>query len=138
MSRVDFYVLSDTSADARESFACRLAAKASQLDNRVHILHGDPDHLETMDALLWTFSDASFVAHDRWPADDAIAPVTLGIASDGLPEDATVCINLTSTPVMGCQRVAEIVAANDDAKTASRQLYAAYRDDGAELNTHKI
>ena len=138
MSRVDFYVLSDEGANARESFACRLAAKASQLDNRVHILNADHSQLEMMDELLWTFSDAAFVAHDRWPADDVVASVTLGIAEDGVPEAATVCINLTSVAVDGCERVAEIVAANDDARTASRQLYAVYRDNGAELNTHKL
>ncbi|MEL7297597.1 MAG: DNA polymerase III subunit chi [Pseudomonadota bacterium] len=139
MSRVDFYILSDTNAAAREQFACRLVAKAAGLSHRVHILLDDESTLSELDALLWTFSDDSFVAHDRWPDDDITASVTLGLSKDGIPSGAEVCVNLSSALAPGdCARIAEIVAADDSARVAGRQRFAEYRDRSAEMNTFKL
>ncbi|MEM7763695.1 MAG: DNA polymerase III subunit chi [Pseudomonadota bacterium] len=139
MSRVDFYILSDSAATAREQFACRLVAKAAGLSNRVHVLLDNESTLDALDTLLWTFSDDSFVAHDRWPDDDIAASVTLGLSQDGIPEGADVCVNLSDTLVSDdCARVAEIVAADEVARAAGRQRFAEYRDRSAEMNTFKL
>jgi DNA polymerase-3 subunit chi len=95
-----------------------------------------------MDQLLWTFRDGSFVPHDviesGAPAPDA--PVTIGIASpdQGMPD---LLINLTDSmpeEVGSFARVAEIVTSDEQCKIRSRKQFAAYRDAGHTLDTHKL
>ena len=62
--RVDFYVLSEASAAARLKVACRIAEKAYLAAQSVLLWHSDRAELETLDELLWTFADTSFVPHE--------------------------------------------------------------------------
>ena len=68
MAQVDFYILETPGNDAREFFACKLVEKARQSSRHVHLRVAGSDALQHLDALLWTYSEASFVAHDVWPA----------------------------------------------------------------------
>lgn len=138
MARVDFYLLDSAESDARQQFACRLVAKAGALDHRVHIIASDQAQVDALDKLLWTYDDASFVAHDRWPGESIVANITLGAMSDGLPDDTEVCVNLSDTVAPTCERVAEIISANADAKSKGRERYLAYRERGADMKTHQL
>ena len=142
MAQIDFYVVTGNGDPARQRFACRLAEKAYRLENRVHIQVADQATAQTMDQLLWTFRDGSFVPHDviesGAPAPDA--PVTIGIASpdQGMPD---LLINLTDSmpeDVGSFARVAEIVTSDEQCKTRSREHFVAYRDAGHALDTHKL
>jgi DNA polymerase-3 subunit chi len=62
--RVDFYVIEGAAAASRLRVACRLAEKAYLASQRALIWHCDRAELETLDELLWTFADGSFVPHD--------------------------------------------------------------------------
>ena len=140
MSRVDFYVLSQPGEQARQLFACRLAEKAYRLDHTVHIVTQDRATAERIDDLLWTFRDGSFVPHhvtDR-DGDAERSPVTIGSAAiDG----RDLLINLADE-IPECAdtfpRIAELVTSDEAAKQLSRRRYAAYRDQGHELDTHKV
>jgi DNA polymerase-3 subunit chi len=142
MARIDFYVMAGSGESVRQRFACRLAEKAYRLKNTVHIEVADPGAVRIMDEMLWTFRDGSFVPHDvLQPGDsDALAPVTIGTHSVDQPNPDLV-INLTGEIPEGkasFARIAEIVTSDDNCKVSSRQKFAAYREEGHSLETHKI
>jgi DNA polymerase-3 subunit chi len=140
MSRVDFYILAQAGESARHVFACRLAEKAYRLQNTVHIRTGDPDLAATIDELLWTFRDGSFVPHEIIGTQAAIeAPVTVG--SGIVPVGCDLLINLSrEIPVDAASfpRIAEIVSSDEDSRVRSRQRFAAYREQGHTMDTHTI
>ena len=140
MSRVDFYVLSASGEIARQQFACRLAEKAYKLEHSVHIHAGNAESAQRLDDLLWTFRDGSFVPHEVLGHSAPEAPVTIGYGT-ALPEERDLLINLDhSVPAEAgtFPRVAEIVTADVDSKSGSRQRFVDYRDQGHTLDTHNI
>ena len=141
MTKVDFYVLQQSGERARQRFACRLAEKAWRLDNTVHIRASDTRHAEQIDELLWTFRDGSFVPHELCrPASDNAAPITIGCPGM-VAGHHDLLINLTDAvpgDVDSFPRIAEIVTADDPGTISSRQRYAAYREQGLTLDTHKL
>jgi DNA polymerase-3 subunit chi len=139
-SKVDFYLLSGSGEIARQQFACRLAEKAYKLEHTVHIHAGNPESAKKLDELLWTFRDGSFVPHEVMGHAPPEAPVTIGFG-DMLPGDRHLLINLSDTvpsEAATFPRVAEIVAADEDSKSRSRQRFVDYRDQGHTLDTHKL
>lgn len=140
MTRIDFYVLQDNPALARERLACRIAEKAYGLGHRVHIHTADAPAASRLDELLWTYRDGSFVPHEVEPADPAPVPVTIGHAWEPR-EDCAVLINLAeAVPVFFSrfERVAEILDPDPVVRRHGRERYRFYRDRGYELNTHEV
>ncbi len=142
MSRVDFYILAQPDERARYMLACKLAEKAWRLDNSVHIHTGSRADAQRLDELLWTFRDGSFVPHGLAGRDDGTGDSPIVIGCDG--DDVTtrdLLINLCDEiPAFaeGFPRVAELVTSDENCRLLSRKRYAAYRDGGHELNTHKL
>lgn len=142
MARVDFYILNQEGQHSRQTFACRLAEKAYNLKNSVHIHAASPDDAERLDELLWTFRDGSFVPHERVSdaANAPDSPVTIGCGDDSI-EARDLLINL-SDDIPACAgafpRVAELVTSDDDCKQLSRKRFAIYREQGHSLETHKL
>ncbi len=141
MTRVDFYILEDTAADARQQFACRLAEKAWQQGHRVYIHTGDPTLSGHMDELLWTFRQGSFVPHglDDDPAADE-AEIHIGHSEEPRHHDE-VLINLgREIPLFFSRfkRVAEVVDADEENRRAGRERFRFYRDRGYPLESHSI
>jgi DNA polymerase-3 subunit chi len=142
MSKVDFYILPGSGEMARQQFACRLAEKAYRLENNVHIHVADAACLQKLDELLWTFRDGSFVPHEIIDnnSDNAVSPVTLG-CNELSRSDCGLLINLgESIPSSASSfpRVAEVVTSDESSLMRSRQRFADYRDQGHELDTHKL
>ena len=140
MARVDFYVLDQAGEPARQTFACRLAEKAWRMNNTVHIETGSRADAERVDELLWTFRDGSFVPHHIIGDGGRASPVTIGWQSD-VVDTKDLLINLSSE-IPGIAtlfpRIAELVTADEDSRQQSRQRFAAYRDDGHTIETHKL
>jgi len=142
MSRIDFYVLQDSGEAARQRFACRLAEKAYKLKNRVHITVNGPDVEKTLDDLLWTFSDGSFVPHEILGSSpgEPVSPVTIGC--NEIPAgNCDLLINLSDTvpdAASSFPRVAEVVSSDEACKAQSRQRFVDYRDQGHTLDTHNL
>jgi DNA polymerase III subunit chi len=147
MTKVGFYVLQSEAADSngRLGLACRIAEKALRAGigdgQRTYIHCPDQATLDTLDDLLWTFRQGSFVAHERldqvrdW---QDTAPVILG-CTEPPPELGQVLINLADqVPLFFSrfERVAEIV--DPAGREAGRQRYQFYKDRGYPLETHKI
>jgi len=142
MARIDFYILNQAGQHSRQTFACRLAEKAYRLNNTVHIHTGNRGDADRLNELLWTFRDGSFVPHERLSATDQTseAPITIG-CEDEQVEARDLLINLCDE-VPPCAeafpRVAELVTSDDDCKQLSRRRFAAYREKGHTLETHKV
>ncbi len=139
--RVDFYILPDATAQGRLRLACKLAEKAYDNGHRVYVLAADAAQAHTMDELLWTFKQNSFVPHVRYPppADDS-APVW--ISPEPPPQQADdVVINLTADlppRFEQFQRVLDLVDQHPDVLAASRQRFRAYRAQGIEPTSHQL
>ncbi len=139
MAQVDFYVLDRVGEQARNTLACKLAEKAWRMENTIHIHTMNQTDAERLDELLWTFRDGSFVPHELIGG-DTNAPVTIGFGeSTGEPRDLliTLCDEIPAF-ANTFPRVAELVTADEDCRAKSRQRYAAYRDQGYKIETHKI
>jgi DNA polymerase III subunit chi len=142
MARIDFYVLSQSGEQARQLFACRLAEKAYKLEHTVHILAADEATASRIDELLWTFRDGSFVPHEMVNAagDRPAAPVSVGF-DPGYSGHRDLLINLDDGIPACAQafpRIAELVTSDEDSKQKSRRRFVAYRDEGHELETHRV
>lgn len=145
MTRVDFYVLEDGAAGAREHFACRLVEKACRLKHRVYVHAASQDDAERLDRLLWTFSDRSFVPHVLESPDldaqlAAASPVRIGAGTQSGYE-AEILVNLDEdVPLFFSrfERVAEIVSGTDQHRAQARERFRFYRDRGYTLQTHPI
>ena len=142
MARIDFYILNQAGPQSRHAFACRLAEKAYRLEHTVHIHAATREDADRIDDLLWTFRDGSFVPHHRLGAAavDMASPVTIGCDTDPV-EPRDLLINLCDD-IPACAeafpRVAELVTSDPDCKQQSRRRFAAYRDQGHTLETHKV
>ena len=139
MSRVDFYILQGTKTQDR--FACDIAGKAWQNGNNVYIHTASRDAAMTLDDLLWTFNDISFIPHAVIEAgSQPDVPVMIGWNGDP-PGNSTVMINLTGDIPAFAGKFAiivEVVAGSDEEKDLARQRYRGYRDGGHEMYNHTI
>ncbi len=143
--QVDFYILGATAAHERLRTACRLAEKAWQKGHRVFIHTDSKETASSVDDMLWTYRQDSFVPHalygDRLKVDaESLEPVVVG---DGTtqPADIDVLINLTETvPSFADKsaRIAEIVGAGEAARRAGRVRYREYRDRGIPIQQHNL
>ena len=142
MARVDFYVLAQVDERARQVLACKLAEKAWRLDNTVYIHAGSQADAERLDELLWTFRDGSFVPHSLAGRNDGTesSPIMIGCELQNT-DTRDLLINLCDEIppfAEGFPRVAELVTSDETCRQASRKRYAAYREQGHELNTHNL
>ena len=141
--RVDFYVLQSTAPKQRWTFACRLAEKAYLKDLRVLILGASAAEAKSMDELLWTFSDRSFVPHqfceDAHPTDEP-APVRLTAALEGAG-GADLLVNLSDRLPQDLERfarIAEIIDADPERRRLGRERFKSYRDLKLPVETHQL
>lgn len=136
MLQVDFYLLPDSEATAREHFACRLAEKAWRSGLQVYLRAASAEAAQALDGLLWAFRRSSFVPHALHSEGNAPgAPVLVGQHEAGVPADRQVLINLApGVPphAAGIERIAEVVIRNTAAEAAARQQWRLYRDAGVE------
>ncbi len=144
MTQVDFYILENDSEDARLRLACRIVDKATQQDQHVFINSSSDVEAQTLDELLWTFSQGSFIPHkvvrhkvDAPPREQ----VVIGLNQPPVGERWDVLINLAADVpdfFSRYERVAEVVDGNAARREQSRERYRFYRDRGYKLNTHQV
>lgn len=139
--KIDFYILEEDSARARYNFICKLLEKAYKNRNRVYVNAQDQAQAHTLDEMLWTYRDDSFVPHNLYGDGPELQP-PIQIGFDIVPEKQNdVLINLHSDiPNYYRQfaRVIEIVSADPAVQTVSREHYKFYRSAGFTINTHKL
>lgn len=139
--RVDFYVLEGTAAAARLKVACRLAEKAYLAAQRALLWHTDRAELETLDDLLWTFADGSFVPHE-WLTSNGSGEAPVLLSAGPPPAEAfDFVVNLAAAapPLLHLtRRVAEIIDGDEERRRAGRARFKAYRELGIEPATHTL
>jgi DNA polymerase III subunit chi len=144
VTQVDFYILDSDSDDARLRLACRIVDKATQLDHHVFIHATSDEEARALDALLWTFSQNSFIPHRVVRgelAEAPLEPVLIGVNQPPGPGRWDVLVNLAAEVpefFSRYERVAEVVDANTTRREQSRARYRFYRDRGYNLNTHQV
>lgn len=141
MSRVDFYLLKQTDPKARYPFTCRLVEKAYHHKHKIYIHTADEKEAHLLDDLLWTFKDESFLPHNLY-GEGPNPPPAIQIGFTDNPSGFNdVLINLSAEVpsfYKRFKRVIEIIPEEDNWKTKARKNFKTYRQNGAELKTHKI
>ena len=139
MSRVDFYVLPENSS--AERFACAIANKAWQQGHAVYIQTSSKEAAGTMDDLLWTFNDISFLPHAITESGQIPAERVVIGWHDQPPGNYEVLINLTGeipSAIEKFSRIVEIVAGDNRQRDQARKRYRSYRERGYELHIHTL
>lgn len=121
--------------------ACRLIEKAYHRGHRVFIHCKDQRDAEHLDELLWTYKDDSFIPHNlQGEGPEPPPPVQIGF--DKEPRGFNdILINMADPiPTFSTRfnRVIELVATSDEAKSISRDHYREYRAKGCQLHLHTI
>ena len=139
--RVDFYLLRDTRKTV-ENVCCLLCAKAFDDGQNVAVLSRDDAQTQHLDQLLWCTPPQRFIPHGQ-----AGTPAARGAAVviGAISADSHVVINLAAAehavplpPAHQVQRILEIVADDEAARTLARQRYRQYQHHGAQLHTHDL
>lgn len=141
MTRVDFYLIDQTTESGHDAAVCKLAHKAFRLGHRIYILTPDHNHAQRLDRLLWIFSAGSFIPHGlSSETADADIPVLLGYDEPPASFEDVLIQLAPQVPeyFSRFQRVAEVVGGADEDKARARERFKFYRDRGYALQTHKI
>ncbi|HCY13632.1 MAG TPA: DNA polymerase III subunit chi [Gammaproteobacteria bacterium] len=139
-ARVDFYVLESDVPDGRLRLACRVTEKAYRAGHRVYLRAGSKGEISVLDALLWTFSQSSFVPHALAGTNTVTTPVLIGHGAPD-PAAAEVVVSVANEPVVGFSyfaRIAEVVGGKASEKASGRQRFRFYREQGIEPATHPV
>lgn len=143
MTQVDFYVLPDTTLEARLDFACRLTETIARKGYRLHLHAEDEAMARALDERLWSFRPDAYVPHallDSELADGV--PVTLGWQGPPPPERGVQAM-LNLHPEIPewfsrFERVAEIINQHQDVLTAKRECWQIYRKRGYAVKAHQL
>lgn len=144
MTRVDFYILSDTDPQASLTTSCRVIEKAWRRQHAVYAHTASRDMMQQLDDLLWSFRPNSFIPHrsEEAPVPEITSLPDILVACSGDPEKHhDVLVNLTDeTPEFfgRFKRILEIVPADEASKAKSRERYQYYRKRGYPLNIHHL
>jgi DNA polymerase-3 subunit chi len=141
MPRIDFYLIQDKNPKARLDFACRLIEKAYKSRHRIYIHTENQADAHTLDELLWTFREDSFLPHNLLgDGPEPAPPIQIGyqIKPD---KQRDILINLSQgVPEFYTQfsRVIELVSTDETIQTVCREHYRMYRANGFDITTHKL
>ena len=135
MSRIDFYHLKRRSLDGTLPV---LLQKAYAVGKRV-LLKTTPETVETLNALLWTYNDESFLPHGS-KKDGFAAEQPIYITSDDANANAAEFLFTVNGAECKCEqagafeRVFNIFDGNDEEALAqARRLWKTYKDAGFEV-----
>ena len=139
--RIDFYVLEADATDGRLRLACKIIDRAYRSGHTVYLWARDDHETDLLDDLLWTFSQNSFVPHSRNNHNsDLTTPVHIG-HHPPQSGSAEVVVSVADRPVEDYSnflRIAEVVGFDEAEKQSGRSRFKFYRDQGLELETHRI
>ena len=137
--QVDFYVLAKGGQAARQ-LACRLALMAWEQGHRVAMRTADSTQARVLDEMMWDYPPGRFLPHAvHGRADNA--PVSICVGDDGIGDDRDLVINLVENAVpepRRFSRLLEIVPAEPGQRSASREKFRIYRDQGLKPSHHTI
>lgn len=141
MPNIAFYLLSETDPKANIALACRLVEKAYRLKHQIYIHMANSTDAQSIDELLWTQREDSFIPHGLITENfSVVPPILIGYAA--IPEHHNdILINLTpEIPSFYAkfQRVIEIIPNDEILRQQARQHYRIYREQGCQLESHNL
>jgi DNA polymerase III subunit chi len=144
MTRIDFYILPEGAKppEGAAMTACKLCDKATAAGQQVYVYAPDAELAGSIDSLLWSFRQGSFISHERLGA-PLTAPLPSVLIGGAEPPEAyhQVMINLAAEiPAFFSrfERVLEVVDGDASQRAKSRERYKFYRDRGYELASHNL
>ena len=139
MPRADFYIVAEPTVPYR--FVCQLADKVRNEGYDIYIHAATREAAATIDDLLWTFRDISFLPHASIDSPDAAdCPIIVGWEGEG-PLQRQVLINLSGNlpeHTSAYERVIEVVPSDPAERHQARLRYKDYRARGMEMRSHNI
>lgn len=140
MRNIDFYLVKESVISDCYGFVCRLVDKAFQQKHHIYIHANTLEEAKTLDELLWTFRDTSFIPHGLYQNTSKDEAVRIGVGVHPEPP-YDILINLTpDIPNFfnHYRRVLEIVPQDTSWKNSARQKYKTYKEKNCELVTHDL
>jgi len=139
--KANFYLLKQSTPEARLMLACRLAEQQARQGQRICILTDTPEAAQEVDQLLWSYSPESFLPHAL--AGDAAADKVAVVIAEGnaAPAGTTCILNLGSEAPLNqstLNAIAEFVLNDTESKALSRTRWNLYKQLGYELQHHQL
>jgi DNA polymerase-3 subunit chi len=139
VTQVDFYILPETTSEARWLFACRLADKAQRMGMRVLVAMDTEAEARQFDELLWTFKPESFIPHQLINGGKP-APIEITYSAEA-GDHQGLLLNLSkATPPYFSRfaRLAEVVVQEPQVLAAGRERFSFYKSRGYPIETRKL
>ncbi len=139
MTQIDFYVLPETTSEARWLFACRLIDKVHRLGHKVLVALDTEAEAKAFDELLWTFKPESFIPHQLIGLDKT-APVEITYTAEA-GDHHGLLLNLSrEIPAYFSrfERLSEVVIQEPQALQTSRERFSFYKGRGYPIETRKL
>jgi DNA polymerase-3 subunit chi len=134
-SNIDFYLLEQESLSRRQNLCCRLAEKAYQQGQSAWIFVPSIEEENSLDQLLWTYKDASFIPHEVAGQEPPHAPIVI---SSTVPPDPAYsilinCHDIIPENFLAFTRILEVLP-----KKTAREHYRHYQQHQCPIKTHKL
>ena len=139
--KIDFYILVEKNPNSHGLFACHLIEKIFDQKHSIYLHTESQKEAETMNQLLWTFRDDSFIPHNFYGDEKKPVPLVQIGFSKTPKHHQDILLNFTSTvPEFFNQfkHIIEIVRNDPSQQNLARERYRIYRSHGCEINTHKL
>ena len=140
MPRADFYLIAKPRfLEEPLKLVCELARKSYDAGLWTLILARDAEQAEQIDTLLWEMDDDAYIPHQiAGDQEDELTPVLIAAPDFDAPSRALV-INLRDDAYLGvCDRVLEVVPADDSAREPLRERWKQYKALGLDVNKYDM
>jgi DNA polymerase III subunit chi len=139
VTQIDFYILPETTSEARWLFACRLIDKVHRMGMRVLVAVDSEAEARQLDELLWTFKPESFIPHQLINSGKP-TPVEITFTQEA-GDHQNLLLNLSkTTPIYFSrfERMSEVVIQEPESLAASRTRFSFYKSRGYPIETRKL
>jgi len=146
MIEVDFYILPDDQLSNLQRYACQLAEIHWQSGKRVLIQTDGADDSQSLDDLLWSIRDDSFIPHGIATLEPSDQQQPILISHQKINDSnfqsiinlSSRAADLTKENINSDTNIEEILNQNELRKQAGRENYKIYRDFGYTLKHHTL
>ncbi len=136
MTNINFYQISGDQQSAL-LLACKLTEKAWRQDMQV-LIHADPEVVQQLDSLLWSYSDTAFLPHSTNEVTESSIAIT---CHDDPGEHHGLLISLSQqTPdwFSRFEKVAEIIYDDPEHTASKRNSFVRYKNRGYPLEYYDL
>ena len=135
--KVDFYVYELSDYQFYQRLVCNLVEEAYNQENNILLLCENEESCETLDELLWTFKDVSFIPHEK-KLNNKILTQHINLTKK---KHSLILMNLTySFPdfLETHDRVIEMSGYDEDSRQKARLNFKRYKTMNFEINSVPI